>query len=678
MTNRNVVTAGSAQPASALFKKVTALSLGVLLTALIVPIFARPPELKPRPNIPERPPQPQKLQPGNLLLSRSVYDNNPNNVTVGAILPPNCADTTGGCSASTGAPDNGVYPTVWNNVVYDGSFGITSAIYLDEIAPDGVLLSSSEVPNSSMPGIESYSDQLVTSFSSKSELALNLSLDGSYVTFMGYVAPVDAVDVSNSNTPGALDPTNPVGETHYRAVAQVDANWNFKFTETNAYSGNNGRAAVFNNTGGSDFFYTAGNAGNGANPQPAGVVLGAGAQFISPSMAIEGAQTPPVPPTPLASFSITEVGAKADKLGKDDNFRGLTIFNNVVYYSKGSGGNGANTVYFVDTTGTACPNGTGIPSSTAALPAAPLEYSASTLQDKGLPNNMCILAGFPATSNKVVNPVNFPFGIWFANPATVYVADEGDGYTGGSDLYTHAAAQTYAGLEKWVFNSTTNSWNLAYTLQNGLGLGVPYTVSGYSTGDNPATGLPWAPAPDGLRNITGRVNEDGTATIWAITSTVSGNGDTGADPNQLVSVTDSILNADPSVAATESFNVVRTAQFAEALRGISFTPGTGTTPPTQVSYPVTGTNPQYNFIRGTYSQTITIRNNTAATVTGPVYLEFQNLNCKLVDAISLGGWPSIQIVPDGSTWSSGAAITATVTFARPFNGRIGYNPVVTQ
>ena len=54
------------------------------------------------------------------------------------------------------------------------------------------------------------------------------------------------------------------------------------------------------------------------------------------------------------------------------------------------------------------------------------------------------------------------------------------------------------------------------------------------------TGLPWAPATDGLRNITGQVNRDGTVTIWAVTSTVSGGGDQGADPNQLVSVTDKL------------------------------------------------------------------------------------------------------------------------------------------
>ena len=55
------------------------------------------------------------------------------------------------------------------------------------------------------------------------------------------------------------------------------------------------------------------------------------------------------------------------------------------------------------------------------------------------------------------------------------------------------------------------TWTLAYTLQKGLGLGTPYTVPGYPTGNNTArrTGLPWAPATDGLRNITGIVNRDG-------------------------------------------------------------------------------------------------------------------------------------------------------------------------
>jgi hypothetical protein len=434
------------------------------------------------------------------------------------------------------------------------------------------LLDSLEVPNSSLKKVGSESNQLVTSFSSKSEIALHLSTDGKLLSFMGYVAPIDTIDASNSNTPGAIDPTNPVGTSYYRAVATVNHAGKFTFTLTNAYSGNNGRSAILNNSNGVDVFYTAGNAGDGSNPQPDGVVLGAGAQFITPSAAPESFQNV-VGPTPLASFSVTELGDKADKVGKDDNFRGMTIFNDVVYFTKGSGSNGVNTVYFIDTTGTACPKGVGIPAVGAPLPISPLAYEAANLQTTGLPNNMCILAGFPTALAKNANPAAAPFGLFFANADTLYVADEGDEYTGGTDLYSHAAAQTAAGIQKWIFNNTTQTWTLAYTLQANLDLGIPYTVSKYPTGNNSATNLPWAPATDGIRNITGSVN-DGKVTLYGVTSTISGNGDVGADPNRLVAVTDPLDNTEAAKAAKEKFTIVRKAGFAEVLRGVSFAPGT--------------------------------------------------------------------------------------------------------
>ena len=68
-----------------------------------------------------------------------------------------------------------------------------------------------------------------------------------------------------------------------------------------------------------------------------------------------------------------------------------------------------------------------------------------------------------------------------------------------------------------------------------------------------------------------RVNGDGTATIYAITSTVSGNGDQGADPNKLVAITDNW--AATALPAGESFATLRTAGNLEVLRGVSFTPG---------------------------------------------------------------------------------------------------------
>ncbi|QBR01736.1 hypothetical protein [Paraburkholderia pallida] len=518
--------------------------------------------------------QPDFGGPGMLVVSRSVYDNLSSNVQTGEVLPPQCASTQAGCPSGNGATNDGTYPYVWNNALYDASFGVTARVFLDAITPGGEVVHSLEVPNSLHPG--DGHDQLVTSFSSKSELALNLSADGRYLTFMGYVAPVNAIDVSNSNTPGANDPTNPDGVAYYRAVARVDREGHFTFTETNAYSGNNGRAAILNNSNangnGDGFYYTVGNAGNGSNPQPTNVILGAGSQFITATHEHEAQQTPGTP-APLASFSVTELGAKADKVGKDDNFRGLTVFNNVVYFTKGSGGNGVNTVYFVDTTGTACPSGVGVPAQGAKLPTQPLAYNPATVQASGLPSNVCVLAGFPTTPNKTATTTAYPFGVWFADANTLYVADEGDGYAGGTDLDTHAAAQTTAGLQKWVYNANTKSWKLAYTLQNGLGLGAPYTVPGYPGGTNSVTGLPWAPATDGLRNLTGHVDADGTVTLWAITSTVSGNGDQGADPNRLVAIRDVLHNTQLSGAAQEHFVTVRNAGFGEVLRGVSLAPG---------------------------------------------------------------------------------------------------------
>ena len=116
-------------------------------------------------------------------------------------------------------------------------------------------------------------------------------------------------------------------------------------------------------------------------------------------------------------------------------------------------------------------------------------------------------------------------------------------------------------------------WTLAYTLQAGLNLGVPTAVPGYPTGDNAATGLLWAPATDGLHNITGRVNPDGTVTIWGITSTVSGNGDQGADPNALVAITDYPSATAP--APDEGFRAILAAKSGEVLRGVSLTSGSG-------------------------------------------------------------------------------------------------------
>jgi hypothetical protein len=488
----------------------------------------------------------QGFHPNSLVVSRSVYTGDASTVTVGQTLPPGCVagkvilpkiggGTTSVTVTCATASADGSYPTVFNNDGPDGSFGVTSPIFIDNISTQGHLFNTLAVP----------SDQIVTSFSSKSELSLNLSDDGKSITFVGYrggsgfLTSPNQLDVSNSNTPGVVDPTNPVVSQYYRAVAEVGADGTIQYTNGNAYSGNNGRAAFKAN----GTYYLTGNNNNGGLSKTQLTTTQVGLNLIHSTGAellIPG-QMPPVPPSiaMIGDFEVTQVGyTTPDKPGKDNNFRGLTIFNNTMYVTKGSGGNGINTVYQVGNAGT-------LPSGTAAeLEALPIT----------------ILPGFPTSLASGVDqngnpaPVMFPFGIFFANANTLYVCDEGDGVAAD-------AATGSGGIQKWTYSN--GAWQLLYTLQDGLGLGVQYPVSNYPS-----------PATDGCRNLTGKVNGQGTVDLYAVTSTVSASGDQGADPNKLVTVTDLLKGTTlPTGGGLGHFTVIRSAASGEVLRGVAFAPG---------------------------------------------------------------------------------------------------------
>jgi hypothetical protein len=505
-----------------------------------------------------------EFQAGTLVLSRSVYAGDESTVSVGQTLPPGCVAGTftlpllaGGtttvnvkCAVATAG---GTFPTVFNNNKADGSFGVTSPIFLDNLTTNGRRIGTLKVP----------SNRIVTSFSSKSELALNRSLDGHSITFVGYrggpgfVTSPNQLGVSNSNTPGVVDPTNPVVSQYYRAVAEVDAHGHIRITKGNAYSGNNGRAAIKAH----GTYYLTGNDNNGglSSSQLVGTQVGVnlisstGAELLVPG------EEPPLPPSidKIGDFEITQAGyAKADKAGKDNNFRGLTIFDNTLYVTKGSGGNGVNTVYQVGEAGD-LPTGT-----TADLAKEPITIPPGfpTSLASGVDQN-----GKPA-------PVAFPFGIWFANADTLYVCDEGDGTLvtpAVNGNVADAASQATAGVQKW--SRVDGVWHLDYVLQNGLNIGIPYSVRNYPSALNPAT--------DGCRNITGTVHRNGIVDIYAVTSTISASGDQGADPNKLVKVRDRLWATKLPQADDDDwddslghFVTIRSAKAGEVLRGVVFAP----------------------------------------------------------------------------------------------------------
>src|ERR1700761_5419105 len=91
---------------------------------------------------------PAALIPGDLLVSTSTYQNDPNIVAGQTELPP-------GSSAPVTAIANGDYPYVFNNVTVDPSFGVPSPLTLRELTPSGRQQALINVPTS----------DLVTSFS---------------------------------------------------------------------------------------------------------------------------------------------------------------------------------------------------------------------------------------------------------------------------------------------------------------------------------------------------------------------------------------------------------------------------------------------------------------------------------------------------------------------------------
>ena len=473
------------------------------------------------------------LSPNSLVISSSTYDRSRGAVASLKVGTP-LANTN---TATIPAIADNNYVEVWNNDSVDGSFGVTSPIRLTDIDPrSGRSLSSIWVPT----------DQVVTSFSSKSELGLHVSDRGwgPELVFVGYASPgVGAIDVSNSDAVPGQDPTNPVtfafgaDYAFHRTIVAVDSWGLLSYTPTINYGGNNGRSALLGPNG---LYYTVGNANNGnaatfgapngTNPD---VTETTGLEVVTPINAWWAGV--PIPAgnsaevDPLLQFSLGKNGA-LDKPGKDNNYRGLTEFGGALYFTKGSGSNGMDTVYTVKT--------------------LPTVANAAS-------QTISVVPGFPTDSARSTGGDFTPFAVFFANSTTMYVTDEG---TGASvDVTAHA------GLEKWSLVNGT--WQLDYVLTKGLIGTVDTDLFGYDGQYPNVTTI-------GLRNLTGTLNDDGTVTLWATTSTSSASGDNGADPNKVVKVTDEVAATTlTGSVANEAFETVAGPTYGTVYRGVSYVSG---------------------------------------------------------------------------------------------------------
>jgi hypothetical protein len=467
---------------------------------------------------------------GSLVISTSIYDH-----TQGAVASLTAGTTklAGTATATVNAVAGNAYPTVWNNESVDASFGVTSPIRLIDFDPASKhILSQVTVP----------SDQVVTSFPSKSEVGLHITTDmtGPHLVFVAYAgAGVGALDVSNSDALAGQDPTNPVsfafGSSYAfaRTIVSMDGGGHFSYTPTINYGGNNGRSALLGSNG---LYYSVGNANNGnastfgPNGTSPDVTETTGLEVVNPingatsNVAIPANNSAEVNPLIQYSFGTPP---KLDKAGKDNNYRGVTEFGGALYFTKGSGSNGMQTVYTV--------------------PSLPTVGTAAAAM-------ISVVPGFPTDSAKATGGNFTPFAVFFGNATTMYVSDEGSGNS--TDVMTHA------GLQKWSLVGGT--WQLDYVLTQGLIGQVDSNLTGAD-----------GPYPDvttvGLRNLTGVVHGD-QVTLYATTSTSSASTDNGADPNKVVVITDQLSATTQAQAAGESFSSVMGPTYGTVYRGVALVP----------------------------------------------------------------------------------------------------------
>ncbi len=150
--------------------------------------------------------------------------------------------------------------------------------------------------------------------------------------------------------------------------------------------------------------------------------------------------------------------------------------------------------------------------------------------------------------NKAGKEINLsPESYFFANADTLYVADSGIPKNDSQSNDSNGSGLGDGGLQKWTFDETTQTWSLAYTLSDGLGLVKNSAKSGVT----------------GLLGLTGVVVGD-EVELYATSYTI---GDT--DQSYLYGITDML---DAVSGTGEKFATLAAAPVDSNFKGVSFAP----------------------------------------------------------------------------------------------------------
>jgi autotransporter passenger strand-loop-strand repeat protein len=375
-----------------------------------------------------------------------------------------------------------------------------SPITLEQITTSGAFVSQLVLPQTTTVVNGVTENAISGEFGSSSEGSLQLSADGHSLVIAGYGVNAQTFNEGGAAVFGttALAQTTSIQGGPFTAVPRVIA-------DINADGVVDTSTALFN-------------VFNENNPRSVATVNGS--SFIISGQGLKGDTTQGV-------FVAQDGASTATSIDDATDTRVAEIVNGQLFVS-------------VNSTQGPTDGTTGILNFGSSVPTS----STTPTMLQGLSNSVVLTAATANTVNSsdIGTSVNLsPESFFFANADTLYVADGGDPKEGGIGD---------GGLQKWVFDTTTSQWNLAYTLSTGLNL-IPNTDS-TSNGDT------------GLIGLTGQVVGNNVE-LFATTEPLNDLGQTA-----VVSITDSL--GATSVAAGESFTTVLTASPGENIRGISFAP----------------------------------------------------------------------------------------------------------
>ena len=382
-----------------------------------------------------------------------------------------------------------------------GDNGATPMV-LEELTTTGSIVGIMVMPQTTtvVNGVTEYA--ISSEFGSQSEGLLQLSGDGQSLTIMGYGVNAQLFNAGGAPVYGtaALAQSISVPDSGYTTVPRVIADISYNGT-------------VDTSTALYDVFST---------NNPRSVYTINGSTFWVSGQGAKGTATQGVFYTQDGANSATPIDTSSDT-------RFVSIVNGQLYVSRDSTqvGGGSITVY-----GTTVPTGTAVGTALSGIgPSTVIANNGDGINSNG--------------QTVYLSPESY----FFASSTVLYIADggqpkdDGDPGTGADD----------GGLQKWVLNTTTGTWSLAYTLAAGLNL-VSNTATDGTTG---------------LIGLTGTVNAGaGTVTFYATNYIASD-----FDQTNLYTITDTLSDTTAAQASGESFTTLLSGVPASYnIRGISFAP----------------------------------------------------------------------------------------------------------